>query len=281
MYPKPLIFHDGRLATKPTLEATLVILMWAPLGFILALVRLVIAVSFPGTVSIPILTLTGMHHLTNKTPPPPTPTNSTSKKHPENNAKGNLYVCNHKTLLDPIYLSVCIGKPVTAVTYSLSRVSEILSPIKTIRLSRSRDKDAMMMEKMLRKGDLVVCPEGTTCRESYLLRFSPLFAEMSDEIVPVAMDCCVTMFYGTTAGGLKCLDPLFFLMNPRPSYTVRFLEKVRGSPTRHSEGEDWARFEVANLVQAKIGKALEFECTRLTRKDKYLVLAGNEGVSHH
>jgi len=278
MYPKPLIFHDGRLATRPTLEATFAIIMWAPFGFVLALLRGLIFLTLPTTVSSPVLHLMGMHVLTNKPNSQSTQTNSTSKS---KETKGSLYVCNHKTLLDPVYLSFCLGKSLTAVTYSLSKVSEILAPIKTIRLSRNRDQDAMMMGKMLSQGDLVVCPEGTTCREPYLLRFSPLFAEMSDEIVPVAMDCHVTMFYGTTASGFKFLDPLFFLMNPQPSYTVQLLEKVKGSTASHPDNKDQARFDVANLVQSNMGKALDFECTRLTRKDKYLILAGNEGVSHH
>jgi glycerol-3-phosphate acyltransferase len=35
---------------------------------------------------------------------------------------------------------------------------------------------------------------------------------------------------------------------------------------------------VANRVQKKMGDALGYGCTMLTRKDKYLVLAGNDGI---
>ena len=178
--------------------------------------------------------------------------------------------------MDPLYLSFTLNKPLTAVTYSLSRMSEILAPIRTVRLSRDRNRDGVMMKKLLDQGDLVVCPEGTTCREKFLLRFSPLFGEISQEIVPVAMDTYVNMFYGTTAGGLKCLDPLFFLMNPTPSYVVRLLAPVRGASTCQDSVR--SRFDVANEVQRDIGKALGFKCTGLTRKDKYMILAGNHGV---
>ncbi|PPD99902.1 hypothetical protein GOBAR_DD03082 [Gossypium barbadense] len=190
---------------------------------------------------------------------------------------GLLYVCNHRTLLDPVYLSmglVQVRPPslsLAAVTYSLSRVTELFAPIRTVRLIRNREKDSKMIEKQLQQGDLVICPEGTTCREPYLLRFSPLFAEKTDHIVPVAIDFHVSMFYGTTAGGYKSLDPVFLLMNPTSHCSLAILEKL---PRSYTCKGGKSKFEVANHVQALIGKALNFECTSLTRKDKYMILAG-------
>ena len=103
-----------------------------------------------------------------------------------------------------------------------------------------------------------------------------MFAELTDEIVPVAMNTHVTMFYGTTAGGLKWLDPIYFLMNPRPVYQVQVLEKLDkvltcglGNKSSH---------EVANHIQKQLGHALGFECTKLTRRDKYIMLVGNQGT---
>ncbi|KAF2324028.1 hypothetical protein GH714_006284 [Hevea brasiliensis] len=126
-------------------------------------------------------------------------------------------------------------------------------------------------KELLRKGDLVICPERTTFREPYLLRFSPLFAEESNDIVPMAIDIQVSMFYATTAGGFKCLDPVLLLMNPYITCTLKILDKLPDSLTRKSGGK--SRFEVANYVRAQIAKALGFEWTTLTRKDKYTFLA--------
>ncbi|WVY99188.1 hypothetical protein V8G54_031339 [Vigna mungo] len=267
-YPRPLIFHDGRLALRPTPMESIAILMWLPYGIILSVIRIFLAILLPFNIATPLLVSTGLR-LTTSAP---------TRSHHKNN---NLYVCNHRTLLDPLYISFSLQRNLSAVTYSLSRMSEVLSPIKTVRLTRNRDEDAKTMKHLLGQGDLVVCPEGTTCRESYLLRFSPLFSEMCDEIVPVAIDTHVTMFHGTTAGGFKCLDPFFFLMNPSPVYTVQLLQHVFPSHFSHTTTthvDQDSKFQVANQVQSQIGTALGFNCTRLTRKDKYLMLAGNEGT---
>ena len=132
------------------------------------------------------------------------------------------------------------------------------------------------MEQSLRQGDLVICPEGTTCREPYLLRFSHLFAELVDEVYPVALVNWSSMFYGTSTGKAKYLDHFYYFMNPRPAYDVQFMDKM---PTRMVvDGKRCKSYEVANLVQSEIGRILGFQSTKLTRKDKYLRLAGNEGL---
>ncbi|XP_072958845.1 probable glycerol-3-phosphate acyltransferase 3 [Typha angustifolia] len=272
-YRKALVFHDGRLAFRPTPLATLGMFIWLPFGLPLTIFRSVVFLLLPYRISIPIVTFTGLKNRlifpSNSTTGPSTTYGQSNRSH------SHLYVCNHRTLLDPIYISAALNKHVTAVTYSVSRISEVLSPIRTVRLTRNKEEDRRRMEKLLSQGDLVVCPEGTTCREPYLLRFSPLFAELTDEIVPVALVTRVNMFYGTSTSGLKFLDPFYFLMNPCPQYDVQFLEKI---PTSSINGKSCSNYEVANHVQSEIGRALGFEPTTLTRKDKYLMLAGNEGV---
>ncbi|KAJ4872612.1 Glycerol-3-phosphate acyltransferase 1 [Raphanus sativus] len=266
-YPKPLIFHDGRLAFLPTPLATLTMFMWLPIGFFLAVFRISIGVLLPYHVANILAAMSGVR-ITFKT-------HNLYNGRPGKGKTGVLYVCNHRTLLDPVFLTTSLGKPLTAVTYSLSKFSELIAPLKTVSLKRDRKRDGEAMQRLLSKGDIVVCPEGTTCREPYLLRFSPLFAELTEDIVPVAVDAKVSMFYGTTASGLKCLDPIFFLMNPRPAYSVEVLKKL---PKEMTCAGGKSSFEVANFIQGELAKVLGFECTNLTRKDKYLVLAGNEGI---
>ncbi|XP_021772437.1 probable glycerol-3-phosphate acyltransferase 3 [Chenopodium quinoa] len=272
-YPKPLIFHDGRLAFMPTPLDTLTMFMWLPFGIILSITRVLVAVLLPHEMCSPIAAFLGLRY-----PYTPSKDNPKYTNKPEN-SKGMIYVCNHKTLLDAVYVSHICRMNLFTLTYSISKLSKFLCPIDTIELTRDREKDAAIMYKVLSQGrNVILCPEGTTCREPYLLRFSPLFAELSDDLNPVALQVDVSMFYGTTASGIKAFDPFFFMMNPWPSYHVKFLEKLPKEWTCGSGGR--TRFEVANYVQDVIGKALSYTCTGLTRKDKYLVLAGNNGLYH-
>ncbi|KAL6883445.1 hypothetical protein ACP4OV_010859 [Aristida adscensionis] len=264
--PRPVIFHDGRLVRRPTPLNALLVALWFPVGFALACLRIAAGALLPMPLVYYAFWALGVRVLVRGAPPPP----------PRAGRRGVLFACSHRTLLDPIFLSAALGRPVAAVTYSLSRLSEFLSPIRTVRLTRDRAADAAMIRELLAEGDLVVCPEGTTCREPFLLRFSALFAELTDEVVPVAMENRMGMFHGTTARGWKGMDPFYFFMNPSPAYVVTFLGKL---PPEHTCGAGGrASHDVANHVQRLIAATLSYECTTLTRKDKYRALAGNDGL---
>ncbi|KAJ4753465.1 glycerol-3-phosphate acyltransferase 3 [Rhynchospora pubera] len=265
--PRPIFFHDGRFVQRPTPLRALIVVLWIPVGFLLACLRLAAIKLLPMPCLYFVLHALGIRITVKGTPPPP-PEKSTGQS-------GVLFACSHRTLLDPIFLSISLGRPVAAVTYSVSRIPEILSPIKTTPLSGNREQDAVMIKKLLEKGDLVICPEGTTCREPILLRFSSLFAGISDQIVPVAVENKMTMFHGTTVKGWKGMDSFFFFMNPSPAYEVTFLQKL---PQEFTCTGGKSSHDVANHIQKLIASTLSYECTNFTRKDKYLAVTGNDGT---
>ncbi|RCV30193.1 hypothetical protein SETIT_6G074300v2 [Setaria italica] len=265
-YPRPLVFHDGRLVRRPEPLAFLAILLWVPLGVVLSVMRLLLGF-LPHGAGLLIAAATGFRIRGG---------GLTGATGPAGRRRGTLFACNHQTLMDPVILSTVLRRKVTAVTYSLAGFSELIAPIPTVRLTRDRRRDSRIMRSELEQGDLVVCPEGTTCREPYLLRFSPLFAEIAGgEVTPVAVRAGGAMFHGSTVRGHKWLDSVFFLMNPAPWYEIRLLAPV---PTGGGGGASSSSRDVANGVQRMIGDELGFECTELTRRDKYRMIAGHDGV---
>ncbi|KAG8085793.1 hypothetical protein GUJ93_ZPchr0010g9722 [Zizania palustris] len=265
---RPVIFHDGRLVCRPTPLMALVILLWLPVGVLVAFVRIAVGISVPIQIIPRIAPYFGGAVVAHGTPPPAFSAGGGS-------ASGVLFVCTHRTLLDPVVLATVLGHHrVAAVTYSISRLSEVLSPIPTVRLTRDRDVDAARMRAELSRGDVAVCPEGTTCREPFLLRFSALFAELSDRSAGGDELPRRALPPDDREGG-KAMDPIFFFMNPRPVYEVTFLNQL---PAEETCAAGKSAVDVANYVQRILAANLGFECTSLTRKDKYRILAGNDGT---
>nr|CAB3461312.1 unnamed protein product [Digitaria exilis] len=266
-----VVLHDGRLARRPTATNTLLTFLWMPLGFALASLRARLhLLPLPARAVSYAYNLLGIKLQVRGHPPP-----LSGKGRP-----GVLFVCNHRTALDHVMVEAALGRKVTCVMYRAPGFSEPVSPIMaTVEASgRERETDAAGVRRLLDDGsDVIVFPEGgAPCREPFLLRFDTLFAELSDRIVPVAIDARESMFHGFNGRGDRSLDPYFFFMNPRPTYQVTFLSQL---PRELTCGGGRSPAEVASYVQKVLAAQLGFECTGITRKDKYgiLAVAGTDG----
>ena len=275
-YVNPLVFHDGRLVMRPTPFVSLAIFLWMPAGILLFLIRIMIGICLPKEDAFPLISLFGIKVRVKGAPPLLQRKLANTEGSPENTSQeGAIFVCTHRTLADPIFLSIALRRKVRALAYSISKVSEYMSPIPATRLTRNREKDARIIHELLDKEDVFICPEGTTCREPFLLRFSPLFANMTDNAVPVALNVKMSMFQGTSVRGYKALDGVFYCLNPRPSYEVIFLDPL---PMDKLRAEGKSAIEIANMTQQLLADKLGFQCTNYNRKDKYNMLAGNDGI---
>lgn len=136
--PKQLIFHDGRLVQRPTPLNALKVLSWLPFGLLLSIFRVTSGMWVPLRYMPLFYKLTGVKLIIKGQIP----------EKPKNSDAGILYVCNHRNLLDPVNVSIALRRPVPAVTYSISSVSEKLSPMPTVALSRDREKDSADMRQV-------------------------------------------------------------------------------------------------------------------------------------
>ncbi|KAE8718035.1 Glycerol-3-phosphate acyltransferase 5 [Hibiscus syriacus] len=202
--PLPVIFHDGRLMKRPKPSTALLILLWMPLGIILAIIRFMVGVILPMQ-AIPYVSrlFGGKIIIKGKLPLPISCSSS-----------GVLFVCTQN----------------------------FNGPGCLVHRAHEKNPSSHIFDIKINRNPI-------THTNGF--------------------------FHATTAGGWKALDPIFFFMNPRPIYEVTFLNQL---PVEATCSSGKSPHDVANYVQRILAATLGFECTNFTRKDKYRVLAGNDGT---
>ncbi|KAE8803344.1 glycerol-3-phosphate 2-O-acyltransferase 6-like [Hordeum vulgare] len=105
---RQVIFHDGRLALRPTPLAALLTVLWCPAGLVLACFRIAAGALLPMPLVYYAFWALGVRVVVKGSPPP--------RAESKAGRTGVLFACSHRTLLDPIFLSAALGRPVAAVT---------------------------------------------------------------------------------------------------------------------------------------------------------------------
>ncbi|MCO5554651.1 hypothetical protein L7F22_008184 [Adiantum nelumboides] len=113
---KHVAFHDSKPLQRPTPAVALMTLIWFLFGIVICLICMLICMNTPLSLVSAMYKLLGMK-LTVRGSVPEAPETG--------RGQGVLFVCCHRTCLDPVFLSVALGKQVTAVTYSVSRLTEV------------------------------------------------------------------------------------------------------------------------------------------------------------
>lgn len=124
--PEPIVFHDGRLVQKPTPLMALLIILWIPIAFPLPLMP-VNCGWVPPPHAPRLLCILGTRRSYHR------PSTTHQKVNRPIRCPLHLLPPNAPRPNLPLH---CPRAPIPAVTYSVSRLSEIISPIKTMRLTR-------------------------------------------------------------------------------------------------------------------------------------------------
>ncbi|KAG0465767.1 hypothetical protein HPP92_019931 [Vanilla planifolia] len=191
---RPIVF-DSRLVQKPTPLRALLTVVWFPIGFLLACLRITAGSLLPMPFVSPSCAFSA---------------STSSLKEPSLRLlfRRPLRLL-HRTLLDPIFSPPPLRRPVPALTYS-SLASQSSSPITTIRLSTNRSTDAATIRRLLAQA-ASPSARGTTCHEPFFDSLAVCQAHRRHR--PVAMENRIECSMARRPG-VEGMDPFYFFMNP-------------------------------------------------------------------